>query len=161
MNEVERITDQMRRAYSRDAWCGSSLLEALGGVTADCAAARPLQNAHTIWEIVLHVSAWKGVVRRRLAGELMRQPEEGDWPAVVETSAEAWRAALDNLEQRHEELMKVVAELSDEKLDDTLLTEQSRESGGGVSCYVTLHGTAQHDLYHAGQVSMLKKTCVG
>ena len=161
MTEIERIIDQMDRAYNRDAWCGASLREALAGVTAECAASRPLNNAHNIWEIVLHVAAWKGAVRRRLKGELVRQPEEGDWPAVAESDAKAWQEALDFLGRRHEELMQVVAQLSDEQLGATLLTEQSRESGGGVSCYVTLHGMAQHDLYHAGQVAMLKKSCAG
>ncbi len=160
MTEVERIVDQMQRAFRRDAWCGSSLQEALAGVSADCATARPLSNAHTIWEIVLHVAAWKGAVRQRLAGEPVRVPVEGDWPAPTGGTAEAWRAAVNKLQQRHEELMKAVGELTERRLDDVLITEQNRESGGGVSCYITLHGMAQHDLYHAGQISMLKKSCV-
>jgi uncharacterized damage-inducible protein DinB len=160
MTEMERIIDQMQRAFSRDAWCGSSLQEALAGITADCAAARPLKSAHNIWEIVLHVAAWKGAVRQRLAGEPVRVPLEGDWPAVGDVSTEAWDETLAHLERRHEELMKAVGELTDGRLDDMLITEQSRESGGGVSCYVTLHGMAQHDLYHAGQIAILKKSCV-
>lgn len=51
--------------------------------------------------------------------------------------------------------------LTDDRLEDVLLTEQSSESGGGVSCYVTLHGVAQHDLYHAAQVALLRKACGG
>lgn len=84
MTEIERVVDQMRRAFHRDAWCGSSLREALDGVAFDRAAARPLKNAHSIWEVVLHVAAWKGAVRQRLAGEPVRVPEEGDWPPVAE-----------------------------------------------------------------------------
>jgi hypothetical protein len=87
-------------------------------------------------------------------------PLEGDWPAVGDVSTEAWDETLAHLERRHEELMKAVGELTDGRLDDMLITEQSRESGGGVSCYVTLHGMAQHDLYHAGQIAILKKSCV-
>jgi uncharacterized damage-inducible protein DinB len=160
MTEIERITDQLERAFRSDAWCGSALQEALAGVTADCASARPLKSAHNIWEIVLHAAAWKGAIRQRLAGEPVRVPVEGDWPAVRNVNAAAWNETLAHLERRHQELMNAVAVLSDARLDDILITEQSRESGGGVTCYVTLHGMAQHDLYHAGQIAILKKSCV-
>jgi uncharacterized damage-inducible protein DinB len=160
MAEIERIIDQMQRAFSREAWCGASMQEALAGVTADCAAARPLKRAHNIWEIVLHVGAWKGTIRQRLTGDPVRMPTEGGWPAVADVRAFAWEETLAELERRHNELMKEVGKLTDARLEDILLAEQTRESGGGVSCYVTLHGMAQHDLYHAGQIAMLKKSCV-
>ena len=124
---------------------------------AELAAARPIENAHSIWEIVLHVVGWKSVVRQRIEGKPVRIPEEGDWPAVNDISKSAWRMTLAKLEQRHDELMKVVQSLTDERLEDILITEHSRETGRGVSCYITLHGVLQHDLYHAGQIALLKK----
>ncbi|HEY0082394.1 MAG TPA: DinB family protein [Pyrinomonadaceae bacterium] len=157
MTEIERLADQLQRAFYRDAWCGPSLLETLEGVTAARAASRPLARAHSIWEIVLHLSGWKRVVHRRLEGEQVRLPKEGDWPTVTDASEEGWQRTLASLKARHDALLNAVRGLNDARLADVLITESSRETGGGVSCYVTLHGIAQHDLYHGGQISLLKK----
>jgi uncharacterized damage-inducible protein DinB len=157
MNEIERLADQLQRAFYRDAWCGPSLLETLEGVTAVRASSRPLAQAHSIWEIVAHLSGWKRVVHRRLEGQLVRLPKEGDWPQVADTSEQSWQETLERLKRRHDALLIAVRGLDDARLEDVLVTESSRETGGGVSCYVTLHGIAQHDLYHGGQISLLKK----
>ena len=157
MTEIERLADQMQRAFYADAWCGPSLLEALEGVSAAQAAARPLARAHSIWEIVAHLSGWKRVVHRRLEGQPVRLPEEGDWPQVADTGEQSWQRTLAELKTRHDALLATVCALDDARLEDVLITESSRETGGGVSCYVTLHGAAQHDLYHGGQISLLKK----
>ena len=152
MTEAERIEDQLRRAYEGGAWHGPALRELLADVNAERAAARPLANAHSIWEVVLHVAAWDGVVRRRAGGERVDAPPEGDWPAVTDTSEAAWQEALAHLERRSRELREAVLRLSDEQLDDNVGGED-----GGSSCYVTLHGQIQHQLYHAGQIALLKK----
>jgi uncharacterized damage-inducible protein DinB len=157
MTEIERLADQMQRAFYADAWCGPSLLEALEGVSVAQATARPLARAHSIWEIVAHVSGWKRVVHRRLEGQPVRLPEEGDWPQVADTGKQSWQRTLAELKTRHDALLAAVCALDDARLEDVLITESSRETGGGVSCYVTLHGAAQHDLYHGGQISLLKK----
>ena len=157
MTEIERLADQLQRAFYRDAWCGPSLLETLEGVTAERAAARPLARAHSIREIVSHVSGWKRVVHQRLEGRAVALPEEGDWPQAADMSEQSWRETLAKLQARHDALLLAVRGLSEARLEDVLITESSRETGGGVSCYVTLHGVAQHDLYHGGQISLLKK----
>ena len=156
MAEIERLADQLQRAFYADAWCGPSLMETLEGVGAAQAAARPLARAHSIWEIVLHVSGWKRTVHQRLEGQSVRLPEEGDWPPVADASEQRWRETLANLKARHDALLAAVRGLGEARLEDVLITESSRETGG-VSCYVTLHGAAQHDLYHGGQISLLKK----
>ncbi|HLL14722.1 MAG TPA: DinB family protein [Pyrinomonadaceae bacterium] len=157
MTEIERLADQLQRAFYRDAWCGPSLLETLEGVTAERAAARPLARAHSIREIVSHVSGWKRVVHQRLEGLPVGLPEEGDWPQVADASEQSWRQTLATLRARHDALLLAVRGLDEARLEDVLITESSRETGGGVSCYVTLHGVAQHDLYHGGQISLLRK----
>jgi uncharacterized damage-inducible protein DinB len=157
MTEIERLADQLQRAFYADAWCGPALLETLQGVDAAQAAARPLARAHSIWEIVSHVSGWKRTVLQRLEGQTVRLPEEGDWPVVADKSEESWQETLAKLKARHDALSAAVRGLDEARLEDVLITESSRETGGGVSCYVTLHGAAQHDLYHGGQISLLKK----
>src|SRR5438045_4754269 len=109
MREVERIADQLRRAFAGHAWHGSSLLELLHGVDAARSAARPVPGAHSVWEIVSHIAAWDTAVRRRLAGDRAEiYKTELDWPAINDTSETAWQATLATLKQAHDELLQAI-----------------------------------------------------
>jgi len=151
MSEAERIADQLRRAYEGGAWHGPAVREVLAGVTAAQAARRPLSDAHTIWEIVLHIATWESVVRRRLEGEEIGElsPEQ-DWRPVRETSDAAWKNALADLEKNNRQLRDVIARVPESRLSETVPVK-------GYSVYTMLHGVIQHDLYHAGQMALLKK----
>ncbi len=150
MDEIARIDDQLRRAFEREAWSGPSLLETLDGVDAAAAARRPVGSAHSIWEIVLHIGAWQDIARRRLAGERVEVTPEVDWPPVREPSDAAWADALDRLRRGHEALRRVARSLDPGALDGC-------PADSTVSRYVLAQGVAQHDLYHAGQIALLKK----
>jgi uncharacterized damage-inducible protein DinB len=151
MSEVQRIEDQLRRAFEGNAWHGPSVRELLVDVAAKRAAARPITGAHSIWEIALHVATWDEVVRRRLAGEAIGDlPVDLDWPMVRDTSEDAWRKTVHDLEQSHRALCQAIARLDDARLAENV-------PGKGHSVYIELHGIIQHDLYHAGQIALLKK----
>ena len=151
MKEAERIADQLRRAQQGEAWHGPSLREILAGVSAAQAAARPIAAAHSIWEIVLHIAAWESIVLRRLGGEVVSDVgSEVDWPPVRETSEAEWQSALAALEACHRKLREAIAQMTDERLHE-------RVPGKESSFYGELHGIVQHDLYHAGQIAVLKK----
>jgi len=151
MSEIERIADQLKRAYEGKAWHGPAVREVLAGVTAEQAARRPLANAHSIWELVVHIGVWEAFVRRRLEGELITDvPPEQDWPPMTDISETAWKKTLAQLEEGHAQLGKVIAALPDARLAETV-------QGMGYSVYYMLHGVVQHDLYHAGQIMLLKK----
>jgi uncharacterized damage-inducible protein DinB len=160
MSEIERILDALQREHDGDPWHGSPLRAILDGITHEQAAARPLPAAHSIWEIVLHITAWKGEVRRRLSGATAGEPQEGDWPSVGDTGAERWRAALDRLETVHRDLLTAVRALPEQKLFEPTKDQRDRETGAGVAFHVLLHGIVQHDVYHAGQIALLKKGIV-
>lgn len=150
MSEVARIGSQLKRAFEGEAWHGLSLKELLAGVTAEQAAAKPLVGAHSIWEIVLHIAAWERVALRRLEGQTALISTEEDWPTVNDTSETAWREALANLESGHRQLRAALRTLTDADLDKLVAGQQ-------YSVYFLLHGVIQHDLYHAGQIALLKK----
>src|SRR5262245_54881054 len=101
MNEVEKIVDQFRRAFDGEAWHGPGVLELLKGVDATQAAAHPVPNAHSIWELTLHIAAWENACRRRLEGDRAQLSDREDWPAIDDTSQESWQAALSKLKQVH------------------------------------------------------------
>ena len=152
MTEIERILDQLQRAYEGGAWHGPSVREVLNGVTAEQAAARPLPGAHTIWELAYHIAVWEDVGRRRLEGDRAQinisSPE--DWPPADDTSEAAWEQAKASLDRGHQALRKAIARVEEARLDEPIFEGMS-------TVYVTLHGVIQHDLYHAGQIALLKK----
>jgi len=150
MIEINRIVDQLQRAFDGEAWHGPAVLEILEGITAGQAAARPFPGAHSIWELVLHIAAWERACRRRLGGDRAQLSGAEDWPKVTDTSEQAWGQAKEALRQAHEELCNAVSEMDESRLDQPIVEGMS-------SVYVTLHGVIQHSLYHAGQIAILKK----
>jgi uncharacterized damage-inducible protein DinB len=156
MSETARIADQLRRAHAGEAWHGPSLQELLTNVSAEEAAARPVDGVHTIWEIVLHVICWERVSRRRMNGELIVDVDAAeDWPPVPESggtvSEGAWHEAKVELEQESSRLLGAISEFEEERLSEQV-------PGKTDTFYKLLHGVIQHDLYHAGQIALLKKT---
>jgi uncharacterized damage-inducible protein DinB len=157
MSEIERIVDQLDREHSGDPWHGSPIASILEGITATEAAAHPVAGAHSIWEIVLHMTGWKREARRRLGGAPAAEPEGGDWPAVSALSEDEWQRALSGLERAHRDLVSAVRALPESRLFEPTNDPRSRPLGAGVSYYVLLHGIVQHDVYHSGQIAILKK----
>jgi uncharacterized damage-inducible protein DinB len=150
MSEIQTIIDELKNIHDGDAWHGPSLKEILSGVSAEQAAAKPLANAHSIWELTLHVAAWEGVFMRRLGGLQMNEPEEGDFPAVTDASEEAWRRTLTRFDEMHRRLIDAVSELTDERLSEIV-------PGKDYTIEYMLRGLMRHHVYHAGQIALLKK----
>lgn len=150
MSEINRIADQLKRSLEGEAWHGPALRELLAGVNAKQAAAKPLAGAHSIWEIVLHIISDEALVRDRLEGTPRVLSPEEDWPPVADTSDEAWTRTLEMLSNAHEKLQRLLLKVSDSSLDQPIVE-------GASSIYVTLHGIVQHNIYHAGQIALLKK----
>jgi uncharacterized damage-inducible protein DinB len=148
--EVRRILDQMDRAFSGDAWHGPALLGLLEGVPAEDASKHPIKNAHSIWELVHHISAWNTIVHRRIEDHVVEVTPEQDWPRVWEVSDVEWKRAVHNLKESRRGLRESIERLCDDQLEE--VAEKSKDSR-----YILLHGIVQHDLYHAGQIAILKK----
>ena len=155
--EADRLVDQIQRAHDGDVWHGSPVKDILRGVTHEQAARRPPNGAHSIWEIVLHMTGWRHEVARRATGEPAGEPAGGDWPAVGEATASRWQAALRGLDDAHRRLTEVVRTLPDDRMLQPTVDPRNRELGTGVTYYELLHGIVQHDAYHAGQIAVLKK----
>src|SRR4051812_6604260 len=108
MSELSRIAAELQRAYSGDAWHGPNMTVTLKGLRAFCAPVKPIPEAHSIWELVHHLTAWNDIVRRRFLGELVKVSTEQDWPPVEDTSQEAWERDLAAL---HKSVQSFVAAL--------------------------------------------------
>jgi uncharacterized damage-inducible protein DinB len=149
-SEPALLAEQLRRAFDGNAWHGPAVLELLQDVTAEQAAARLLPDAHSIWELVLHIAAWDDAALCRLAGEKCQPIGTANFPLVPKPTNAAWRKAVAHTKRTHEKLVKTVAALPESRLRD-------RVPGKRYDFYFMLHGVAQHELYHAGQIALLKK----
>ena len=154
MNEIERIEQQLKLAFEGGAWHGPGVLETLEGVNAKRAAAHPLAGAHSIWQLVVHIAAWEDACRRRLGGDRADLTTDEDWPPINDTSEAAWAITKSALIEGHHRLRESIALLTEARLDEPIVENMS-------SVYVTIHGVIQHDLYHAGQIAILKKAAFG
>jgi uncharacterized damage-inducible protein DinB len=149
-SEAGLIADQLRRAFDGDAWHGPALLELLEDVDAATAAAKPLDGVHSIWELVLHIAAWDGAALKRLGGRKAQLKGKQNFPPVPRPTEAAWREAVTAAKHSHVALVEKVAGLPDSRLRDIV-------PGKRYDFYHMLHGIAQHELYHAGQIAILKK----
>jgi uncharacterized damage-inducible protein DinB len=151
MRVNERIVDTLERAYSANAWHGPALKEVLDGVEHQTAAAQPIAGAHSIWQLVIHLTAWKDVVRRRLSSPTPILPSDAeDFPPLPEPTPENWLTSLEKLELAHRKLLEAVRATPIENFDSTV-------PGKDYAAFVMLLGVAQHDDYHGGQIALLKK----
>ena len=153
MTECERIADQLRRAFEGSAWHGPSVLELLKDVDATAAAAKPKANVHSIWELLLHVEAWDRAGMVRLGGQKCQLKAKANFPPVNHPNESAWRAAVTQAKRTHDQLVKMIEGLPESRLRDQV-------PGKKYDFYHMLHGIAQHELYHAGQMAILKKATV-
>lgn len=150
MTESERIAQQYDLVMHGDAWHGDPIWQILDGISPECAAYRALPATHSIWEIVLHMMFWEGVVARRLQGERAGLDEALNFPAPPETGEANWQKTLADFRASNRQFRKLLAELDPARLDEL-------SAAGKRTFYEEAHGLIQHNLYHAGQIALLKK----
>jgi uncharacterized damage-inducible protein DinB len=154
LSVTAQIAEHLRRAFDGSAWHGPSMLELLEDVDAETAAAKPIPNVHSIWELVLHTAVWDRAVRRRIGGQTTQPTGKKNFPPVPKSRSAAqqaaWRKTVSLLARTHADLVRAVSGLAEERLRD-------RVPGKRYDISFMLHGVLQHELYHAGQVAILKK----
>jgi uncharacterized damage-inducible protein DinB len=151
--EIALLLALLDEAYQRKAWHGPNLRGSLRGVTAGQAAWRPAPGRHNVWELVLHAAYWKYAVRRMLTGERRGSfPERGsNWfRRPTSPTEKAWRADLALREASHRRLREAVA-----VLPVAILSRRVR--GSKYPAATLVYGVASHDLYHTGQIQLLKR----
>ena len=151
MGEAERIRTQLNHSINGEPWHGPSLFDVLDSVTAAQAAARPIEDGHTIWELVLHVTAWMDEIRRRLTGEGRDLPPKEDFPPQPsEPDDHQWRDTREQVKRSARELSEAVDGSVEARIDLPI-------AEGRDPVYHSLWGVCQHNAYHTGQITLLKK----
>ena len=150
---IASLLAQLDEAFDRRSWHGTNLRGSLRGVTATKAAARPAPGRHNTWEIAVHAAYWKYAAWRRLTGEKrgsFARPGSNWFPTPAPATEAAWRKDLAVLVAYHRQLRLAVSRLSDGDLE-------CRAPGGKEPIGRLVRGIAAHDLYHAGQIQLIKR----
>ncbi|MCC7052836.1 MAG: DinB family protein [Gemmatimonadaceae bacterium] len=151
------LLTQYIAGHDGDPWYGTSRTRMLRGVSAADAAATPIPGGHSIWQLVLHMTAWTEEVQRRLDGAAPATPARGDWPPVPAPTDAAWRAAKAALTRAHARVADTVATMPAQRLQRAVGKTREPALGTGVTFGEMLVGLAQHDAYHVGQIAQLKR----
>ena len=134
-------------------WHGTNLKEALAGIDYQKALRKPAAGSHNIYELVMHMYCWRRFVIEQLKGNTSYKVElnsEVDWPTHYEGTESSWKTAMETLENTQRELSTLLETFDDSKLDEMM-------NGRKFSWYIFFHGLIHHDIYHSGQIAILKK----
>jgi uncharacterized damage-inducible protein DinB len=150
MTETSRIANLLKHAYDGTPWYGKPLLKLIADLSPKQAAATTIAGTHSIWQEVRHVIGWRQVACRLINGEPAAELTDSEnWPQAGAISPADWQATLAELARTQVELQSAIAGLTDDRL-------REKAPGKPYSLYVLLHGVIQHDVYHAGQIAILR-----
>jgi uncharacterized damage-inducible protein DinB len=156
-SDFDGLRDDIRQVYDGDPWYGSPITHVLNGVDATTAARRSFSHAHTIWELVLHMTAWTREVTSRVRGNNAADPLE-DWPPQPAPPTESgWRAAQNDLREAHMDFVRAVDALNPADLVPIVTDERQPSGGAPRSIGSHIRGLLQHHTYHLGQIALLKR----
>jgi uncharacterized damage-inducible protein DinB len=143
--ETQKIIGLLQKSFNGPAWHGPAVMEVLATVTPQ-EAAHKISTSHSVIELVMHMTTWRNFVTKRLQGDnAFEVSQEENFPKGTD-----WTAALNALEHSQEELINAINKFSEEKLLEIVPTRK-------YNFYTMLYGIIQHDIYHTGQIVLLKK----
>lgn len=148
--ETQRIKELLIQIYEGEAWHGPSIKRILENISVAIAAQR-LPGSHNIIEMVRHMVIWRQFVIARLEGDNAYDViADENWTHVDELQAFAWFEATEKLEKSQERLVALLDQMPDTRLYETVANRP-------YNYYTLLHGILQHDVYHLGQIVLLRK----
>lgn len=158
MSVRANLSQKLLVVWNGEPWYGLSSSAILAGVTAPEALAHPLPGAQSIWETVLHMTAWTEEATSRLNGGESKTPARGDWPPVKGSTQDEWMAVQSDLLTARKALLAAI----DASQEESLYLQVPKSGGAthtsGATRAYTVSGLADHDVYHLGQIALLKKS---
>ena len=154
-NPVDVLLISIDRAFDRQSWHGTNLRGSVRGLSAKDAARRPAPGRNSIWELVLHCAYWKYTVRRRMLDERKGSFERSgsNWLKIDVVNEKAWKKDINLLIRTHDSMREALAQLKPEDL-------WVKPPGSKVDNFTLLSGICAHDLYHAGQIQLIKRLII-
>ncbi|TKC04792.1 DinB family protein [Pedobacter polaris] len=151
------LVDELKKAYTGDAWHGNNTLSLLLTANPAKVFTHPIPNAHSIAELVLHLTAWTEEVVDRISGQGAKEPAKGDWPETKEMSESQWQSILEEFKTANDKLIELVNIFQPSQWSNDVKDERDRELGAGVNNAQLINGLIQHHAYHSGQIALLLK----
>lgn len=151
------LYNMLRHSYDGTPWHGSNLSDVLAGIDARTAVRRIQADTHNICELVIHLSRWREFAIRKLEGDAdfdIVLGSAADWPVCHQADDHPWQAALEHLADTQQRLLALIADRTEEQLVQPV-------PGKNYNFLVLMHGIIHHDLYHGGQIGLLKKAFAG
>lgn len=144
--ETKNIIILLKKSFNGHAWHGPSVMEVLSDIRAKEASSRLSENTHSIEELVLHMAAWRNFVVNKLKGEEFEMTDPLNFP-----KPDPWEKTLSRIKQSQDELLDALRSFPENKLVEKV-------PGREYDFYTLLHGIIQHDIYHTGQIMLIKKS---
>lgn len=145
MQEIKNLSKLIQRVYDGKAWHGPSVKEVLKDID-EHSCKKKIGDSHSIVQLVLHMVAWRTFVTKRLLGNsIFELTDEQNFPPETD-----WANALQQLEESQAELLKAIETISSEKLWEEVANRK-------YDFFILLHGIIHHDIYHIGQIQLIKK----
>lgn len=154
---INNLLVELNKVVDGDPWYGASLKSIFEEIDFTQAVKRIKADAHSIVEITLHMLAWIEEVARRLEGNEPNDPQRGDWQIINALDNDEWESIVKNIYVEHKKIETLVSTLSLEKLEQRAGVERNPALGTGLSYREMLVGLKEHNVYHAGQIALLKK----
>ncbi len=145
MNEIQNLGKLVQRVYNGKAWHGPSIMDVLKDVN-DTNCRKKAGDSHSIVQLVLHMVSWRTFVTKRLLGDSeFELTDDQNFPPET-----GWSTALKQLEESQQALLQAIETVSSEKLWEEVANRK-------YDFFVLLHGVIHHDIYHIGQIQLIKK----
>lgn len=157
MTISEKLSSELQKILSGDAWYGSPVYEIVEGISFEAAYEKPPGSVHNIAEIVLHMIAWTEEVMDRMNGLPSGIPTSGDWPETGAPDEQKWQNYVEDLKLVNVNLIGIIQNFPQEQWDEPTTDERNREEGSGVSYEELINGLIQHHIYHSGQIALLNR----
>jgi uncharacterized damage-inducible protein DinB len=151
------LVNELTNAYKGDAWHGNNTLQLILQANPEKVFTHPIPDAHSIAELVLHLTAWTEEVTDRITGEGAKEPVKGDWPIPAEKSEVEWSIIIDGFKSVNERLIKIVDNLMLADWTKQVKDERNLKTATIITNAQLLNGLIQHHAYHSGQIALLLK----
>jgi uncharacterized damage-inducible protein DinB len=157
MNQVkEDLIIELNRAMFEEPWYGASIKTILESIEPEIAYIKPPWSNHSITEIALHIWAWNEEIISRLNGNEPKEPEMGDWPQLKSIHEEYWQEIKENIFNAHKRIISIIEQLPVEIFETKIGNEHLPGLATGFNYRESLLGLMQHNIYHGGQISLLR-----
>ncbi len=146
--EIERITRLLEKTFDKQPWYGSSIMQVIKDMKPEITESRQ-GGAHSIIELVQHMTSWRNFTTKRLQGDTSYEvSEEMNFPKAI-----TWEAAINNLCSSQQALVEATKKFPEERLRELVPSKTQK-----YTYYTLLHGIIQHDIYHLGQIAYIQKS---